>query len=382
MKNIALSLLLATLLASCSLFNVSIETEVVPLSSRQMNIRNGVHSYARAMNMFVASAADSIINSQLDMNVKNDAIRWKLGFAGAMSKAAFITDPELSFLDTWAFIKQHKIFFESSDGRSLFPENHDLVMYTADSLLFAIETMGSQFFKKGEFNERQSFIDQHALAEPLEDLTFKRNFILFRWKEFVNLPDTAVISTVGSLPQVMAEFSEKMGYYTETAPEQIQWKIDLIENGISSDTTLQAEIDSLRALAFRLVAVVESSPELIDSTMMQLDKMLYRMEGDFNNALAMFDRNWAMTLEVLPVERENLIKSLGDEREIILEDLNELSVQVADQALGHIKGIIRSVLLFAILFIILLFGIPFVSGFYLGKYLQRSKNTPAPDKAS
>lgn len=102
--------------------------------------------------------------------------------------------------------------------------------------------------------------------------------------------------------------------------------------------------------------------------------MLYRVERDFNSAVGVFDKNWALTVAQLPEEREALVEALAVEREIIIKDLNELSLEVADKALGHIKGIIRSVLIFAIIFVILLFGIPFVSGFYLGKYLNRSKN--------
>ena len=148
----------------------------------------------------------------------------------------------------------------------------------------------------------------------------------------------------------------------------------MIKNGISSDSTLQAEIDSIKSLANRLVAVVEASPELIDSTIQQLDIMLYRLERDFNAAVAVLDKNWALTVEVLPAEREALVEAFAIEREVIIEDLNELSLQVADKAMGHIKGIIRSVLLFGIILILLLFGLPFIGGFYLGKYIQRSKS--------
>ncbi len=172
----------------------------------------------------------------------------------------------------------------------------------------------------------------------------------------------------------MSELSEKFGYYTETTPDRIEWKLDLIKNGISSDSTLQAEIDSIKSLANRLVSVVESSPEIIDSTMQQLDIMLYRLERDFNAAVAVLDKNWALTVEVLPEEREALVEAFAIEREIIIEDLNDLSLQVADKAMGHIKGIIRSVLLFGIILILLLFGLPFLGGFYLGKYIQRSKS--------
>ena len=68
------------------------------------------------------------------------------------------------------------------------------------------------------------------------------------------------------------------------------------------------------------------------------------------------------------------LEAFAIEREIIIEDLNDLSLQVADKAMGHIKGIIRSVLLFGIILILLLFGLPFLGGFYLGKYIQRSKS--------
>lgn len=373
MRKIIYSVIYISLMSGCSLLNMNIDTGVVPLSSWQINLRNGVHSYAGAMNQYVAETADTVRALSTDTEIQAQTILWKLGFTSAISKSAFVADPELAFMDTWTFARQHKDFFNSGRGKDLFPDAHEMVIFTADSLLTAIETMGSEFYKNREFEQRKAFVDEHATVEPLHDLNFKRNFILFSWKEFMNLSDTAIVSTVGSLPQVMAEFSDKLSHYSATTPEQMRWQIDLIKQGISSDSTLQEELDSLRDLAYRLVALAERSPDLIDSTMQQLDIMVYRLQRDFNGAVAVLDKSWAHTLEVLPGEREALVEALASEREIILEDINDLSIQVADKALGHIKGIIRSALIFGIILVLLLFGLPFVGGLYLGKYIQRSK---------
>ena len=377
MRNLLPVIFSSVLVSSCSLLNVNLETDVTPLSDRQMNVRTGLHAFAGAMNQYVASIADSVLDSSQDPETQANAILWKIGFTSAVSKSAFVTDPELSFMDTWTFARQHSDFFRTGNGAGLFPENHELVQVTADSILNGIESMAAQFYRKRDFELRKSFVAQQSAAEPLQDLGFRRNFILFRWKEFMNLPDTAVVATVGTLPQVMADFSDKMGYYTETTPNQLQWKVDLLTHGFASDSTLQGELDSLRSLAFRLVEVAENSPEMIDATMRQIDRMLYRLERDFNDAVVVFDKNWAHSLEVLPGERQALVEALASEREIILEDINKLSVEVADKALGHIKGIIRSALIFGILLVLLLFGLPFLGGFYLGKYLQKSKNKTA-----
>ena len=206
MKNLLILLFLGSVLGGCSLLNVSIETEVVPLSERQMNLRNGTHSYAMAMNQFVVSTADSLIAINEDVEVQNEAILWKIGFTGSISKSAFVSDPDLSFMDTWAFTKQHKDFFTSGTGAQLFPTGHELVDYATDSMLTAIENMGMQFYAKKDFELRKSFVDEYAGSEQLKGLDFKRNFILFRWKTFNNIPDNAIVSTVGTLPQVMSEF--------------------------------------------------------------------------------------------------------------------------------------------------------------------------------
>jgi hypothetical protein len=379
MRKIIYTVIYISLMSGCSLLNMNIDTGVVPLSGWQINLRNGVHSYAGAMNQYVAETADTVRTLTIDTEIQAQTILWKLGYTDAISKSAFVTDPELALMDTWTFARQHKDFFNSGNGKDLFPDAHEIVLFTADSSLTAIESMASEFYKKSEFETRKAFVEEHAAAEPLQDLHFKRNFILFSWKEFMNLPDTAIVSTVGSLPQVMAEFSDKLSHYSATTPEQMRWQIDLIKQGISSDSTLQAELDSLRDLAFRLVALAERSPDLIDSTLQQLDFMVYRLQRDFNSSVAVLDKSWAHTLEVLPGEREALVKALASEREIILEDINDLSIQVADKAMGHIKGIIRSALIFGIILVLLLFGLPFIGGLYLGKYIQRSKMKNSAD---
>ncbi len=159
MQNLLILLFFGSVLSGCSLLSVSIETEVVPLSERQMNLRNGVHSYAMAMNQFAVSTADSVIAINDDVEVQNEAILWKISFTGAVSKSAFVSDPDLSFMDTWAFTKQHKDFFTSGKGARLFSNGHELVNHAADSMLTAIENMGLQFYNKKDFELRKSFVD-------------------------------------------------------------------------------------------------------------------------------------------------------------------------------------------------------------------------------
>lgn len=373
MNKVLSAVVIITLFSSCSLLKVELENQAEPLSQWQMSVRNGVQTFAGAMSLLVVQCGDSVASVTINNAEIPNAIRWKLGFTSSIRRSAFVADPELSLLDSWTFAKQHKDFFNRY-GRDLFPENYEIVLHCSDSILSSIEQVSSKVYTSNEFEHRKNFVYTFAEGDSLKNLTFERNFILFSWKEYLDIPDSLSVVSVGNLPQVLSNFSTKFGYYTETAPDQVKWQLDLFKYGIESDSTLQSDLDNTKAQLNRLVLVAEQTPGLVDSTMQQLDMTVARLERSFNSAMFVFDKNWVTTVDKLSVEREELTKSLSEEREVMMEDLNDLSTQVADQALGHIKGIIRSILIFAILFILLLFGLPFFAGFYLGKFFQRRKN--------
>ena len=68
-----------------------------------------------------------------------------------------------------------------------------------------------------ELNEIGQFPNISKMGKELEDVLGKI--------VMMDLPDSAVITSVGNLPQVMSDFSDKVGFFSETAPSQMEWKL-------------------------------------------------------------------------------------------------------------------------------------------------------------
>jgi hypothetical protein len=350
-------------LAGCSL--VTIESPQTPLSDRDMNARISTHRFVEHFISKLRDTADRIAGNAEEEEVVLDAIRWKIGATVAITLTGFQTSPRDALVDSWAYCAQMTRFFRDGAGSEMFGAQHELALATSAELEEQVGQLARKFAPIGDASRWQEFVLSYATRMPLVNMATPRESSVTAFYEFMGIDEQEAIETVGTLGQVLNDFGSRIGIMGDQLPKETAWRTELflLEQGIDG-RSLQEELELLGARMERVAVVAEHTPELIDTSLVYLQKEVATLIEAIG-----FERVAAM--EALGHEREILVKALSKERAATMEEtrtyLNELVENIFSQASG-----VAAIVLFGLCALVLvLFGVPFGVGVLVGRLTKR-----------
>ncbi len=351
---IVLSFASISLLSSCSLFKVDLNTGVEPLPAKELNTRILMHEYGIVFSNKVEKLADSIMQATKDKDIKMNALYWKINATAMSRQVIFQTVPYASLVDTWTFCKQQSDFVRNGNGHDLFGEFQPQLIDITGKLEEDVSIIARVVSTGWEYDSYKKFVDTYAEEHPFKDLFFSRGSILSELNASLGISDSVAVKTVGTMPETISDLSSRINDMADKIPKMAKWRTEayLYESGVDS-IDVNALMDSIKMLTGQISYIAKNSPELLDSAIIKLNERLTPLVNKL-------DRRWAETLWKLGDERLALIESLdeqrvalgeklSEEREVIMSDLEVLSKDLLKVSWNYIKQIIvRS------LFIILL----------------------------
>lgn len=357
---------------SCSL--VKIESEQKPLGVRELNTRLLTQNFAKTAMDRVELAADSISRLYPDKkNVQINTLYWKIQTSEELGKVSFQTEPKIALMDTWAYFLEAKQSLSLPELDNIFGSHKSLALEAINQNLEDIDNIALNVLPRGEYNEVKEFVREHAANTPLfMQKEFKHQSVRDSYLKFKNIPDSTAVQTVGTLSEVVADASNRIGYYSNASGKRFNWKTELMlkEKGIDS-FAFEAKLAEIEAQFDRLVVVAENSPETIEEAIKEFRNNISPLFRNLNYEIGAAMQSLASDVQSVDtmLERERIALDSIIERERIAltmkaDDLVNTGIENAFDGLG--KTIRKSIIYFILLFIVVL-GLPFYLGYLTGK---------------
>ncbi|WP_406846591.1 hypothetical protein [Xanthomarina sp. GH4-25] len=377
LKNALFVSVLGIFLHSCSL--LKIESAQEPLSKQDLNMRLLTQSLVNEATNRVEFAADSIITNSTNTNLQKHAYRWKIETLNTFKSTAFQSSPKLSLMDTWTYMLQVRNFMETDKALDYFGVYRSYVAQVAQDNVNDIEKKAQQFFTSDNFKKHQSFANQYAKEHPLSSSNLKHNSIRSSYVEFLEVPDSLAFTTVGSLSEVMSNFSDKLSYSTDAAGKQFKWNTELMlkEKGFDSVqvkdmmTTIEIKVD-------RLSDIAENTPDKLNDALKSFSNDMRYLFYSLNEEIAFVSDRMALERQAIDTiirrERIALDSIILRERKAVAAEAGDISVRVVDEAMIHVKELTGTLLFYFVLLFALLLFLPFALGYFAGKIHQKNKH--------
>ncbi len=376
---IVASLLLIVGLSSCSLLKFEPQFGTEGLSKKDLNTRMAVRSYYKSFTGQVIQAADSVVASSDDLNVKAEAIKWKGAATSACARTAFQSDAEIALVDTWLLTRQMDAYLQAS-GSTHFGELSPIAEDCARELSYEIEQMAKRSNDKQHFQELLSFVEEYPLSSELYDWQFSQFDTRPLLIEHLEIPDSLYTSTIGTGAEVMNDFTDRMSVYNEQIQSQLAWEKDLIMLTLENDSLAEpylARIDSLSQMLNRLTIVAQESPEMMGVIAVRMREELTPVLHDFNSGLR-------ISIYELAREREQLQNYLNEQRVLLRDDIQQsgkvLIKETTDNFIRFIRKISWLIVFVVIVMIAVIFGLPFTLGYLLAKARFKSRISSKKDE--
>ncbi len=376
MRLLALFALLAV--SGCSL--ISIKSPERPLSTRDMNARVLTRETTTHFLEASARSTDNVLASESDPAVIEHTLRWELGVIDTARAAETQLAPLMSLLDTWAFALQLQAFMsEGAPGGKLFGRHQAALREIAGNYADEVQSLAHSLLTASELSDYQSFVEGYVRGNPLQDLRFARPSVPTEWSR-ARGTESSLLDEVGTIPQALADTSQRLQIYGDTVPQQAvrRTQLALRESGYTP-SDLRAALARLDDRLERLTAVAESSPELVRSAEAELRESV----RDLMNRL---DESVRATATAVHAEREALFANVQEEREALLASLDVQrkalsadAARIGDQLVrtsgAEVRKWTRQALLLVILLSIVLLGFPFAAGYLVGRARSAARHS-------
>jgi len=326
-------------------------------------------------------AANEIIETAEDRNVRRAALKWKASAVPALQRASFQPDPLVAWVDLWLFVIQMEDLMQTEYGRKTAGDLRMSVVETLkgmeDEILeFALDK-GGKPLESGMYD----FIHSYAAEHPIEASISTRPTVAAAVIDRMRSGNVGAFSAMGSLVEGFADLSDRLSIYAEQLPKQARWQAEILlwDAGLESGDidALLADTARLGRAADRLVEFSDELPVMIDEHVEELMPRIKELIESID--LAAFETSvdrvvtvqLAIALDAVTREREEAVDILLKERLAAFDDAEQMANEVVDRSFERVEAIIDASLNRLIPLGAALMAGPFALGLLAGWVLRR-----------
>ncbi|EGQ8178528.1 TPA: chemotaxis protein [Vibrio parahaemolyticus] len=363
---------LVTTLSGCSLLEVKIDSQTVPLTKQELNMRILTREYALQFFAQVEQAAD-VLQEQHDPNDKVNqsyVLLWKINAEEGLQAAAYQVSPMAALIDTWVFTHQMNQFYATGAGRDIFAT--DEAKQVSAHLANEVDQLAQSLLKKEVYDKTKLFVADFVRQYPFADLSMIRTPAYRAWLEANQISEEDAVTTLGTMPEALGDVSDRLSLVSEQTPKIMTWKAQLLAlNSSASIEKVNAALNSLQVTADSMRDFIDNNPEymryLAEQMAVELQPLVDDIDQKTEARLSQLGEERQALEEMVARERQEIALIITHEREKFAQDMDRVSQEVVNLAMTKLIELVKSTIVYFILFIAAIFFAPLGLGYVLGK---------------
>ncbi|TOI24471.1 chemotaxis protein [Vibrio parahaemolyticus] len=363
---------LVTTLSGCSLLEVKIDSQTVPLTKQELNMRILTREYALQFFAQVEQAAD-VLQEQYDPNDKVNqsyVLLWKINAEEGLQAAAYQVSPMAALIDTWVFTHQMNQFYATGAGRDIFAT--DEAKQVSAHLANEVDQLAQSLLKKEVYDKTKLFVADFVRQYPFADLSMIRTPAYRAWLEANQISEEDAVTTLGTMPEALGDVSDRLSLVSEQTPKIMTWKAQLLAlNSSASIEKVNAALNSLQVTADSMRDFIANNPEymryLAEQMAVELQPLVDDIDQKTEARLSQLGEERQALEEMVARERQEIALIITHEREKFAQDMDRVSQEVVNLAMTKLIELVKSTIVYFILFIAAIFFAPLGLGYVLGK---------------
>ncbi|MGR5454163.1 chemotaxis protein [Vibrio alfacsensis] len=359
-------------LSGCSLLEIKIDSQTVPLTKQELNMRIMTREYAQQFFAQVEQAAD-VLHERYEPRDKvhqSYILLWKINAEEGLQAAAYQVSPMAALIDTWVFTLQMNQFYSQGAGKDLFATTEALQV--SAHLAKEVDKLAQSLLKKDVYNKTKLFVADFVAQYPFADLSMFRTPAYRAWLEASKISEEEAVTTLGTMPEAIGDVSDRLSLVSEQTPKIMTWKAQLLAlNSAASIEHVNAALNSLKVTSESLKDFIDNNPEymrnLAQQMAVQLQPLVEDIDEKTEERLSQLSEERQALEKMVARERQEIAQIISSERAQFAKDLDHVSQEVVSLAMDKLIELVKSTIIYFILFILVIFFAPLALGYMLGK---------------
>ncbi|MGR5210085.1 chemotaxis protein [Vibrio rotiferianus] len=377
---LTVAICLSSVLSGCSLLEVKIDSQTVPLTKQELNMRIMTREYAQQFFAQVEQAADVLHEGYESTDKVNQSyiLLWKINAEEGLQAAAYQVSPMAALIDTWVFTQQMNQFYSDGVGKDLFVT--DEATQVSAHLAKEVDKLAQALLKKDVYVKTKLFVADFVEKYPFADLSMIRTPAYRAWLAANQISEEEAVTTLGTMPEAIGDVSDRLSLVSEQTPKIMTWKAQLLAlNSSASIEQVNAALNSLKVTSESLKDFIDNNPEymrnLAQQMAVQLQPLVEDIDQKTEERLSQLSEERQALEKMVARERQEIAQIITNEREKFAQDLDHVSQEVVNLAMDKLIELVKSTIIYFILFILVIFFAPLVLGYVLGKRSAVRTNT-------
>ena len=376
-------------------------TEDVSASTNQ--IRLMMRSLVDPMSGEIETAADHIIAQAPTPSVKRAAVEWKAQAVPALRESLFQPDPVTALFDTWVLTNQMTIYFSQGPGKDALGASSGIATAACLKLESQMQEVAASLTKSGDVNAARVGAREWASQNPITTSISHRRSTLSQAAERNLGSELTATQTVGNMVMTLDDLNRRLEIYSDQLVRQARWEAELITmeltdqlqldqaiplageavesveritdsvdsitgsvaTAVDSVSSAVVSVEKLVPAIDRIVVVAESAPQLIAQ---ERAAAIQALQEEMGKTIQFVREEREAALQHITTERmaalQALHQSIIEERQVMTEDINEISLKAIDHAFSRLAQIVAVVLV--VILVAALIGLWLVRGMISG----------------
>ena len=341
------------------------DLEGVKMTSIELRIR--LNEFGKYFAGTVEEAADEIIQNTNNVEVKRNALEWKINVIPRALESLVILDPVAAGTDIYALCLQMDHFFRLGKGKNLFIEQQPVAIDASEDILIEFRKLADDFRDYKDRDEIESLLAVWVIQHPIKNLRFNRKSTLDLMAASLGSKEYGLGSTVGSIAEGVHDIRRQITIYTDFLPKHVKWQMEYELYNLMGDSTFTNTLNNLDRIVYsteRITNVIEESPELIknlqESTFSELNKQLLV-------TLSTVQNERAIVLEALTAERIAIMQEIYQQRVETLDRIDTLAQSTINQSTLFASDVIDKIFWR----VIIILGVVFIGGIVAIKFYKK-----------
>ncbi|MGR5132291.1 chemotaxis protein [Vibrio alfacsensis] len=359
-------------LSGCSLLEIKIDSQTVPLTKQELNMRIMTREYAQQFFAQVEQAAD-VLHERYEPRDKvhqSYILLWKINAEEGLQAAAYQVSPMAALIDTWVFTLQMNQFYAQGAGKDLFVTTE--AQQVSVHLAKEVDKLAQSLLKKDVYNKTKLFVADFVEQYPFADLSMIRTPAYRAWLEASKISEEEAVTTLGTMPEAIGDVSDRLSLVSEQTPKIMTWKAQLLAlNSAASIEQVNAALNSLKVTSESLKDFIDNNPEymrnLAQQMAVQLQPLVEDIDEKTEERLSQLSEERQALEKMVARERQEIAQIISSERAQFAKDLDHVSQEVVSLAMDKLIELVKSTIIYFILFILVIFFAPLALGYMLGK---------------
>jgi hypothetical protein len=310
------------------------DLEGAKMTSIELRIR--LNEFGKYFAGTVEEAADEIIENTNNVEVKRNALEWKINVIPRALESLVILDPVAAGTDIYALCLQMNHFFRLGKGKDLFIEQQPVAINASEDILIEFRKLADDFRDYKDRDEIERLLAVWVIQNPIKNLRFNRKSTLDLMAKALGSEEYGLGSSVGSMVEGIHDIRRQITVYTDFLPKHVKWQMEYELYNLMGDSTFTNTLNNLDRIVYsteRITNVIEESPELIKD-----------LQGSIFSEL---NKQLLVTLSTVQNERAIVLEALTAERIAIMQEIYQQRVETLDRIDTLAQSTINQSTLFA-----------------------------------